>query len=354
MRRGCGRGGTGRHNERIEVRRIQVYVVLPPRVLLLDVAGPVEVLRCANQVQSAVQFDVHYVAATGTVQSSIGLPIAAAEPLPSRLPETAWVVVAGDVDDVMLPDGRDRARLPVDADSADECAIVAWLRDVVQPDTMLICICTGALLAARAGLLDGRACTTHHASCAELAQIAPSARVLENRLYVSEGLCHTSAGITTGIDLMLHIVGELTAPSCCAAIARYLVMYLRRSGADPQLSPWLEGRNHVHPAIHRVQDAVAADLTRAWSLSALARIACVSDRHLSRLFNEHVGMSIVQYVNRLRVARAQDLLSKTQLAMEHVAEQTGFGSVRQFRRAWHRVHAMAPRKMRGDADAVSH
>jgi transcriptional regulator GlxA family with amidase domain len=333
------------------VRTIQVYVVLPPRVLLLDVAGPLEVLRRANQVQSAVHFDVHYVAATATVRSSIGLPIAATESLPGRLPEAAWVVVAGDVDDVMLPGVRGGTG-PTHADSADEQAIVAWLRGAVRPDTTLICICSGALLAARAGLLDGRGCTTHHASCAELAEIAPSARVLENRLYVSDGRCYTSAGITTGIDLMLHIVGELTDPSCCMAIARYLVMYLRRSGADPQLSPWLEGRNHVHPAIHRVQDAVAADLTRAWTLSALARIACVSDRHLSRLFNEHVGMSIVQYVNRLRVARAQDLLSKTQLAMEHVAEQTGFGSVRQFRRAWHRVHAMAPRTMRGDQDAA--
>ncbi len=335
------------------MKRIQVYVVLPPRVLLLDVAGPLEVLRRANQVQSAVRFDVHYVAATSTVQSSIGLPIAAAESLPGCLPEAAWVVVAGDVDEVMLPDAPG-GRGPVNADSADEDAIVAWLRSAVQPDTMLVCICSGALLAARAGLLDGRACTTHHESCAELARIAPTGRVLENRLYVSDGSRYTCAGITTGIDLMLHIVGELTTPSCCMAIARYLVMYLRRGGADPQLSPWLEGRNHVHPAIHRVQDAIAADLTHAWSVSALARLACVSDRHLSRLFNEHVGMSIVRYVNRLRIARAQDLLRKTQLPMEHVAEQTGFGSVRQFRRAWHRVHALAPRAMRGDPDAVSH
>lgn len=335
------------------MRSIQIYVVLPPRVLLLDVAGPLEVLRRANQVQSSVRFDVHYVAATSTVQSSIGLPISATEPLPGSLPEAAWVFVAGDVDEVMLPDVSHGRRYE-NADSRDEDTIVAWLRRVVQPNTMLVCICSGALLAARAGLLDGRACTTHHESCAQLAEIAPTGRVLENRLYVSDGSRYTCAGITTGIDLMLHIVGELTTPACCMAIARYLVMYLRRGGADPQLSPWLEGRNHVHPAIHRVQDAIAADPRHAWSLSALAGLACVSDRHLSRLFNEHVGMSIVQYVNSLRVARAQDLLSKTQLPMEHVAEQTGFGSVRQFRRAWHRVHAMAPRTMRGDPDAGSH
>lgn len=337
------------------MKRIQVYVVLPPRVLLLDVAGPLEVLRRANQVQSAVRFDVRYVAASATVQSSIGLPVVATHPLPRRVVERAWVVVAGDVDEVMLAGGHEESAPAhgVGSDRAQELAIVAWLRRALLPDTTLICICSGALLAARAGLLDGRACTTHHASCTELARIAPSARLLENRLYVSDGPCHTSAGITTGIDLMLHIVGQLTAPSCSVAIARYLVMYLRRGGADPQLSPWLEGRNHVHPAIHRVQDAIAADLTRPWSLDALARVACVSDRHLSRLFNEHVGMSMVQYMTRLRVAHAQDLLSSTQLAMERIAEQTGFNSVRQFRRAWHRVHTVAPRTMRGDPNAAA-
>jgi transcriptional regulator GlxA family with amidase domain len=131
------------------------------------------------------------------------------------------------------------------------------------------------------------------------------------------------------------------------------VVYLRRSGADPQLSPWLEGRNHLHPAVHRAQDAIAADPARRWALSTLAHIANVSERHLSRLFNEHVGMSIATYVNRLRVARARELLSQTKLGMEQVAERTGFGSARQFRRAWHRVHAMAPRAARHAAEVAS-
>jgi transcriptional regulator GlxA family with amidase domain len=350
------------------MQRIQVYIVLPPRVLLLDVAGPLEVLRRANQVQSQLRFDVHYVGAADSVRSSIGVCLAGIEPLPDALPPGAWVVVAGDVSSVMVADGRPRPanERPGDAgrpageledgacgagEAADERTIVAWLRSRVGADTKLICICSGALLAGRAGLLDGRACTTHHESCAELAAIAPAARVVENRLYVVDGPCYTSAGITTGIDLMLHIVGQLTDQAAAAVIARYLVVYLRRGGADPQLSPWLEGRNHVHPAVHRVQDAIAADLTRSWSLTSLARIASVSNRHLSRLFNEHVGMSIAQYVNRLRVARARELLSQTKLDMEQVAERTGFGSARQFRRAWHRVHPEMPRTARGSATA---
>lgn len=177
--------------------------------------------------------------------------------------------------------------------------------------------------------------------------LAPKARVLENRLYVEDGECYSSAGITTGIDLMLNIVSQLTDESCAVAVARYLVVYLRRSGADAQLSPWLEGRNHIHPVVHRVQDAIARDATQTWTLSRLARIAGVSARHLSRLFHEHVGMNIADYRNRLRVALARDLLSQTRLDMEHVAERSGFSSSRQLRRAWRRLHATAPREARG-------
>ena len=95
---------------------------------------------------------------------------------------------------------------------------------------------------------------------------------------------------------MLHILSQLTDQSCAVAVARYLVVYMRRGGDDPQLSPWLEGRNHIHPAVHRVQDAIAADLAKSWNLSRLAKIAGAGTRHLSRLFNENVGMSIKDYI----------------------------------------------------------
>ena len=93
-------------------------------------------------------------------------------------------------------------------------------------------------------------------------------------------------------------------------------------------SPWLEGRNHIHPAVHRVQDAIAADPSRAWTLAALARIANTSARHLSRLFNEHAGMGLPEYINRLRVSLARELIGQTRLDMERVAERSGFGSAR--------------------------
>src|SRR5215467_1287528 len=333
-----------------EVRHIPVFVVVPPRLLLLDIAGQLEVLRQANRLQSSVRFEVRYIGPASSLQTSIGITLAAIEPLPQELPPQAWIVLAGDVEYVMLSGGADgpgKSAADIDA----ERAIVTWLETTVRPGHKLISICTGALIAARAGLLDGYSCTTHYLSYDELRGMAPRARILENRLYVEDGERYSSAGITAGIDLMLHLVHQSTDQSCAVAVARYLVVYLRRSGSDPQLSPWLEGRNHIHPAVHRVQDAIAADLTQPWSLRALARIAGASDRHLSRLFHEHVGMSIPQYSNRLRIAHAQELLRETRFDMERVAEQSGFSSTRQLRRAWQRIHPTSPREARIPAHA---
>src|SRR5450432_4416615 len=311
-------------------RQIPVFVALPPRLLLLDIAGPLEVLRQANRVQELVRFDVRYVGPNPELLTSIGITLASIEPLPNELPPDAWVVLAGDVENVMQSGGGPGPGKSRE-DESDEEAIVAWLKQTIRPGHRLISICTGALIAARAGLLDGHACTTHHLSCAELAAIAPKAKVLENRLYIEDGERYSSAGITAGIDLMLHLVHQCTNQSCAIAVARYLVVYLRRSGSDPQLSPWLEGRNHIHPAVHRVQDAMTANPTKPWTLAALAKIAGASPRHLSRLFNEHVGMNTADYRNRLRVALARELIGHTRLDMERVAERVGFASTRQFR-----------------------
>lgn len=250
--------------------RIPVYVVLPPRTLLLDVAGPIEVLRKANLEQEAIQFEVTYIGPCPRVTSSVGLTLSEIAPLPAHLPDEAIVVLAGDATIVLGPDDAALAQ----ADDGER--IVAWLGETIRPGHRLVSICSGALLAGRAGLLDGHDCTTHHACCAELAALAPRARVLENRLFVESGERFTSAGITAGIDLMLHLVTRLIGPACALAVARYLVVYLRRGGADPQLSPWLEGRNHLHPAVHRLQNAIAAEPARAWTSQELAAIAHVS------------------------------------------------------------------------------
>ena len=195
-------------------------------------------------------------------------------------------------------------------------------------------VCSGALLLARAGLLDGRQCTTHHTRTDLLRQFAPTAQVHENRLFVEDGPAVTSAGVTAGIDLGLYLVERYFGAPLAAEVARDLVVYMRRSGQDPQLSPWLAYRNHLHPAVHRAQDAIAKDPARRWRLDELAERAHVSPRHLARLFAEHTGIGVVEYQQRLRLTRAKELLGDARLSRERVAEMAGFSSARDLRRVW--------------------
>lgn len=322
-------------------RIIPVFMVVPPRALLLDVAGPMEALRKANMEQAAVRFTVAFVGPADTTISSIGLDVTGIAPLPETLPDDALVIVSGAADDPLGDKVMDRV-----AHAKQEAEIVAWLRRSIRPGIRLATICSGALLAARAGLLEGHECTTHHGTIAELTRLAPTARVRENRLYVEDGERLTSAGITAGIDLMLAIIARDAGHRTALAVARYLVVYLRRGGADPQLSPWLEGRNHIHPAIHRAQDAVAADPACDWSVETLADVACTSPRNLSRLFNEHTGMSVTDYLNRMRIALAREMITSSRMDMESVAARAGFASARQFRRAWNRIHGTPPSALR--------
>ena len=324
-----------------EPRNIEVWVVLPARVLLLDIAGPMEVLRRANVEQNALKFHVHYVGVSSRAMTSVGIPLADIEALPASLPDGAMIIVPGAADKIAFAEDVSEAAV-----RQEERVIVEWLRSCIRPGHTLMTICSGALLAARAGLLDGYSCTTHHAECGELAALAPRARVLDNRLFVIDGERYTSAGVTAGLDLMLNVVSSLTGHACALAIARHLVLYLRREGADPQISPWLAGRNHLHPAVHRVQDAIIANPTEDWTLTRLAKIANTSSRHLSRLFNEHAGMNITAYINGLRVALAHQLLTSSRLDIERVAERTGFASSRQLRRAWRRSYDTPPVALR--------
>ncbi|TPP09544.1 GlxA family transcriptional regulator [Rhizobium glycinendophyticum] len=319
---------------------IPVFILVPPDTLLIDIAGPLEVLRYANQEQDRVRFDYRYISAKPRQQTSIGLVLDGLEPLPDSLPENAILIISGSLTVGIAEMARE----------AELRTLTRWLAGTVRPDTRLATICSGALLAAAAGLMEGHQCTTHAECLDELRALAPTASVLENRLYVEDGNRFSSAGISTGIDLMLHLVSRLASPQAALAAARKMVIYLRRSGQDPQMSPWLSGRNHIHPAIHRAQDAIMADPARDWSLPGLAEIAHLSERHLSRLFREHVGLSVVDYVNLMRVTLAQELLKQSRLDMENLAHRAGFTSSRHMRRVFAQHHGLSPSAFRKTAD----
>lgn len=315
-------------------KQTTVHIVVPPGVLLLDVAGPAEVLARAGTASGGeVEYQLRYVATKPDIVSSIGLNLAALEPLPDDVASGDIILIAG-------YSGR-LNRSVADAAEADG-QIVEWMKRAVKPGVRLVSVCAGALLAARAGLLNGFRCTTHHDLVADLADTAFAAEVVTDRLFVIDGERWTSAGVTSGIDLALHLVAEEAGPGVAAAIARTLVVYFRRTPADVQLSPWLEGRNHLHPVVHRAQDVVTADPARDWSVETLASVAGSSPRHFSRLFNQNTGMSVTDYVGRMRIALARQWLETTSLDMERVAERTGFGSARQLRRTWHRFYDEPP------------
>lgn len=321
-------------------RTTPVYFLLRDHVLALDLVGPADVFRHANRYAESIgrtpYFALHFVSTYPRIRSSIGIELAGFSRLPARLPVDAILVLSG-------CSGEDD-----DFSSAAEQALVQWLQQRMRPSHKLLCICTGALLAGHAGLLDGRQCTTHHAHTEALRKLAPRAQVLENRIFVEDDQVYTSAGVTAGIDLALHLLMQIAGHACSAAVARSLVVYLRRTGSDLQLSPWQAGRNHLHPAVHKVQDAIVGNPARDWNLPQLAQVACTSERHLARLFREHTGAGPVDYLQRIRVALARELLSQSRLDMEQIAEQSGFHSTRQLRRVWGKFEAAPPSRHRSN------
>lgn len=306
---------------------LQVWFALTPNVLLLDYAGPAEALRIAAQMGADLQ--VHHCAPVARLPTSVGVDLAGLAPLPETLPPESLVLLAGNTNEAVdhaLPEAR---------------MVIDWLARAPRADTLLASVCSGALLLARAGRLAGRRCTTHYSLTDELRRLAPDARVEDDRLFVDDGPVLTSAGITTGIDLALYIIERHCGPALAAAVARRMVVFMRRSGQDPQLSPWLAWRNHLHPAVHRAQDAIARDPARRWTIEELAERAHVSARHLTRLFATHAGVGVTEYQQRLRLACARGLLADHRLTVEQIAEKSGFGSARDLRRVW-RLREGAP------------
>jgi transcriptional regulator GlxA family with amidase domain len=314
-----------------------VFLVLPD-TLLLDLAGPAETFRLANQALrrrgQPEAFRLHYVGPQPQTGSSVGLQLAGLAPLPTALAadRPTWVLLLG---------------RPGDVPAVVECtpawlAARDWLTRVVAPrlappgqpagNVRLLTVCVGALLAADAGLLAARQVTTHHELLDGLQRLAPAARVLANRVFVDDGAVLTSAGITAGIDLALHGVRQVCGEAITAAVAQVMVVFARRGPQTPQTSALLAHRDHLHPALHRVQDAVCAAPAEAWDSDRLAAVAHVTPRHLGRLFREHTGLSPRAWVEQVRTALAAQALAQGH-DLRQARELAGFASTRQLRQA---------------------
>jgi transcriptional regulator GlxA family with amidase domain len=317
-----------------------VLIVATPGVLLLDLAGVAEPFRLANEWAKAqnliAPFALEMIGAQSSVHTSLPLTLAGLKRPPTRIPRGAWIVLSGTASSATV--GMTRGEDPV---------VSRWLVAQVAPllakgDARLWTVCSGAFFAARAGLLDGRQCTTHHSLVDELAALRPAARVHANRIFVVDGPVATSAGITAGIDLALFAIAQRIGQAGALAVARELVVFHRRAGGDPQLSATLRHRNHLHPAVHRAQDAVLQAPATAWTVARLADAAHVTPRHLARLFHEHAGVAPLDYLQQVRLELARALMSDGALDMERVAERSGFSSAHHLRRVWRREQTALP------------
>jgi transcriptional regulator GlxA family with amidase domain len=312
---------------------IEVLFVVLPDTLALDWAGPAEAFRIANQslarLEKPAKFKLRFIGPQVQTASSVGLSWAGIEPLPTQLPRTAWLVLLGQ------PDEAGAKNKPMLRE------VTHWLRSIsaqLQTPRRLITICSGAVIAAQAGLMAHTRATTHHLELQALQQAEPYCEVLGNRVFVIDKTrgVYSSAGITTGIDLAVHLIAEVCSEAIAARVAQVMVMPLRRGPNDPELSPFLAGRAHMHAGVHRVQDAVSAKPQDEWTVPRMAELACTSPRHLARLFAQHVGMPPLNYLQHLRLAVAERALAAGH-SVSASADHAGFSSDTQLRRAWHRL-----------------
>jgi transcriptional regulator GlxA family with amidase domain len=286
-----------------------IFLVLP-EVEILDLAGPLQTLSEARD-----RYRIRICATRPRIASHQGVVLSDLEPLPEHAGD-ALVVVPG---------------MPYAATQRIERKVTRWLANASREGAHIASVCTGAFALGEAGLLDGKRCTTHWSRISELARRFPRARVLEDRLYVTDGDVTTSAGIASGIDMALALIEQADGPIVAAEVAREMVVYLRRDGAQEQRSVYLDYRTHLHPGVHRVQDWIVRNPATRATLDALADVAGMSPRSLTRTFRGATGISVLEFTTRVRVELARTLMHDPGLTLEAVAQRCGM-SGRQLRR----------------------
>ncbi|WP_035854401.1 GlxA family transcriptional regulator [Cryptosporangium arvum] len=300
------------------MRRIVFFLV--PGLHLLDLAGPAQVFSALPGHGHPVT--LHYVAEHPQVTSAQGVPLSA---------EAGWPALTRD-DLVVVPGWRVHAHPGAGWTTPHLGAgTLGRLRAHHAAGGTVASVCSGADALGRAGLLDGRRCTTHHEIQRELARRHPRATVVPDVLYVVDDRVATSAGIASGIDLALGLVAAWHGPGLAARVAREMVVYARRNGEEPQESASLRHRGHLSDVVHRVQDLIDARFADPLPLRALADAGGVSDRTLTRIFGRATGLTPLRYQQLLRVERAEHLIGQGSTA-DAAARSVGFTDARMLRR----------------------
>jgi transcriptional regulator GlxA family with amidase domain len=313
-----------------------VHVLAFPNVQLLDVTGPLQVFASANvharEVGMAAPYAPTVIAREdSSVMSSAGLGLLT-HPLPKTPSDT--LIVAG---------GRG-----VHTALLDE-ALLHWVRGQAKGARRVASVCTGAFLLAEAGVLDGHRVVTHWDSCDELARRYPALQVDPEPIFINEQALWTSAGVTAGIDLALALVEADLGRRIALAVARDLVVFLKRPGGQSQFSTALSMQHAT-----RSQDSRFADL-HAWildnlandlSVASLAAQVGMSERSFVRHYRAHTGHTPARAIEQLRVEAARRLLGDSALPIKRIADRCGFGTEETLRRSFMRAVSVTPQAYR--------
>ncbi len=312
-----------------------VLIVGFPGVQALDLVGPFEVFAGASRVlaaQSKQGYAPEVVALDGlSVSTDTGLSFGA-RPLPD--PAVA-------VDTVLLPGGSG-AR----GDRRDP-RLIDWIVAAAPQARRVVSVCTGAFLAAQAGLLDGCRATTHWAYADQLAREFPAVIVDPDPIFIrSSSTVWTAAGVSAGIDLALALVEEDHGTEVAQTVARWLVLHLRRPGGQTQFAAPVWVARAKRQPIRAIQEAVEAEPGGAHSITDLARLAAMSPRHFTRVFTDEVGEAPGAYVERVRTEAARRQLEQTDDTVVTIASRCGFGTAETMRRNFIRRVGVSPDQYR--------
>jgi len=299
----------------------RAFFLVPPEVQLLDLTGPAHLFYEAKDY--GIEVETFYLNLEGNSEqtSSAGVSLGNLTPFHAHTLKP---------DDLLFIPGLE-SHLFFKSDFKTTYAVfLDWLREQYKNKVRVCSVCTGAYLVAMSGLFDGKKCTTHWRYLEDFQSRFPKAQVLSDRLIVQDGNLYSSAGVSSGIDLALFLMEELFGPVFTAKIAKEVVIYLRRTENDPQLSVFLQYRNHIDTRVHQVQDLLAKNLSIKSTIEDLADAVHMSPRNLTRLFKKTTGITIGDYLDKLRVERATQLLS-TGSKVSAVAESCGLQSSNQLR-----------------------
>lgn len=298
----------------------KIVFIIPPTVELLDLAGPVQVFTEAKFYGFEINIEF-YVYKNDPVCTS-GLGFGTIENFEeAHLEEGDFVFIPG-MD-------QNYVRSPL---FKKERKFFTWLRECTERKIHVCSVCNGAFALGEAGLLNEIECTTHWRRVNELQLQFPKTKVLADVLYVKNDYICTSAGISAGIDLALSILEDLAGAHFTHRVARGLVVYYRGNGKRKQESTYLDFRNHINVKIHEVQDYLVDNINGETSITELALIVGMSPRNLTRLFKEATGITIIEYLTKIRIDTAKTLLKNPKNTMSVIASMCGFKTERQLQR----------------------